>query len=168
MTTLSLNAPVPNGVVAVADDLSPALSRFDRVRSDHTLVVKRLGTDARPRPVRERLRTALAGVPPFEARLDGLGVFERPPAGPGPVLYFAVDSPGLVRVHEALLEAFPPVAGLEGEGYVPHVTVARGGDPGVAADLRERSVPSVAWTVDRLHVYDADYEEVAADIRLPP
>ena len=170
MTTLSLNVPVPSAVAALADDLAPALTPFDRVRDDHTFVLKRLA-DGSPYPhrLREQARTALAGAGPARARVDGLGVFEWPPSGPGPVLYLAVESPGLVAMHETLVDALGAVEGLEGADYTPHVTLARGADlPPAALDrLCDRSVPAVEWTVDRLLVYDAGYDEVAARLSLP-
>ncbi len=169
MTLLSLNAPVPGAVAAAADDLSPVLLPFDRVREDHTFVVKRLGTDGDPYHLRERLRTALRGTPPVRARLDGLDAFRDPPSGPGPVLYLAVESPGIVSIHETLAETFGAIPDLGGEDYTPHVTVARGGDVSreTLDRLRERAVPSVTWTVDSLHVYDASYDTVAAELSLP-
>lgn len=170
MSLLSCNVPLPGGVRAAAEDLVPYLTPLDQVREEHTFVCKRLGRDERPRHVRERLRTALAGAAPFRVRLDGVGVFETPASGPGPVVYLGVESPGLVALHERLCETFAPVDGLEGDAYVPHVTLGRGGTPSPEEldRLREQSPPPVEWTVDRLYVYDASYEQVAAELSLPP
>ncbi len=169
MSLLSLNAPVPSAVAAAVDDLSPVLPPFDRVRDDYTFVVKRLGTDADPYRLREQVRTALQGTPPVQARLDGLDTFPDPPSGPGPVLYLAVESPGIVSIHETLVEPFGAIPDLGGDDYTPHVTVARGGDvsPDTLDRLRDRDVPPVTWTVDRLLVYDASYDTVAAELSLP-
>jgi hypothetical protein len=171
VTLLSLNVPVPSAVAAVADDLAPVLTPFDRVRDDHTFVLKRLTTDSPdPHRLREQARTALADFPPVRARIDGLDVFECPPSGPAPVLYLAVDSPGLVTMHRTLVDTLGAVEGLEGADYTPHVTLARGGDlaPATVDRICERPVSAVEWTVDHLLVYDAGYDEVAARLSLPP
>ncbi len=170
MVTLSLNVPVPARVEAVAEDLLPLLTDFASRRERHTLVCKRLVTDEPPRRVRERLRTTLDGAAPVRARIDGVGAFERPPVGPAPVVFLRVESPGLETLHRRLCEEYPPVEGIEAEAYVPHVTLARGGDvsPADVDALRERPVPAVEWTVDRLHVFDASYDQVAAELSLPP
>ncbi|UPV75595.1 2'-5' RNA ligase family protein [Halorussus limi] len=168
----SLNVPVPGEVERLAEDLRPALLDFDTIRERHTLLCKRLG-DAPPGGVarlREQVRTALAGAPAFEARVTGIDCFEHPPLGEGPVVYLAVESPGLRRVHDRLLDEFSAVEEFEGDDYVPHVTLARGG--GVASEqaarrLAERDVESVTWTVNRLALWDATYEEEVAAFSLP-
>jgi 2'-5' RNA ligase len=169
VSTLSCNVPVPPAVEAVTEDLLGHLTALERRREDHTLVCKRLG-EGDPRRARERLRTALGDAGPVRARIDGVGVFERPPAGPAPVVYLAVDSPGLVALHERLCGTVPPVEGIEGPDYVPHVTLARGGtlSPRERDRLRSLSPTAVEWTVDRLTVYDATYERVVTDLSLPP
>jgi len=158
----SLNAPVPSAVARLASGLAAGLHDAD-VRTRHTLVVKRLGNGDRA-TVAGRVREALAGAPACEARVTGLDAFDDPTAGRAPVVYLAVESPGLVRVHERLCEAFDRVAGLEGEAYVPHVTVARGGD---ARRLLDREVEPVTWTVDRLELWDPAYRETVESVALP-
>lgn len=165
----SLNVPVPGRVARLAADLAPQLAGFERVRHDHTLVVKRLGS---PEPhefsrVQTRVREALAGLPPFEARVSGVDVFEQPAAGPAPVVYLAVESPGIQQAHERLLREFPPAAGVEGEDYVPHVTLARGGDRATARRLAGRDLGPVDWTVEELVFWDADHGGAAGTVRLP-
>lgn len=165
----SLNVPVPGEVARLAEDLRPALLGFETIRERHTLVCKRLGEEppgGLPR-LREQVRMALAGAPAFQARVSGIDYFERPPVGDGPVVYLAVESPGLRRVHDRLLEVFPPVDGLEGDDYVPHVTLARGGDVETARRLADREVEPVTWTVSRLVLWDATYEEDVAAFALP-
>lgn len=166
----SLNVPVPGRVRRVAADLHPRLAGFERVRDDHTLVVKRLG-DPGPgevHAVEQRARRALAGTAPFRAAVDGVGVFEDPPAGPGPVVYLAVESPGLVAVHARLCEAFGAVEGVEGEDYVPHVTLARGGGVEAARALATVDVERVAWTVEALSFWHgARGGGEAGRVRLP-
>jgi 2'-5' RNA ligase len=166
VSALSLNVPVPGGVARLAADLAPQLSVFASVRDQHTLVAKRFESGT-PATVRARLRETVAPVPAFEARTDGLGVFETPPRGAAPVVYLAVESPGLRRLHEALVAAFGAVEGLEGPDYVPHVTLARGGSLAAARRLAETDVPDVTWTVSQLDVWDPDYREVVGRIGLP-
>jgi 2'-5' RNA ligase len=55
---------------------------------------------------------------------------------------------------------------MEGDDYVPHITLARGGSVADAADLVERrSIEPVAWTAGELRIHDSRYREDAA--RLP-
>ena len=166
----SLNVPVPGSVARIASDLRPVLVDADveRFRDRHSLVVKRFeGEESLPR-LRERLRTALREEPAFEARVAGVGTFEDPPRGPGPVVYLAVDSPGLVALHDRLVGRFGGVAGLEGDDYTPHVTLGRGGvfDADTLAALSERVDP-VTWTVSELAVYDSRHREVVSRLPLP-
>ena len=109
----SLNVPVPGRVARVAAELAPALVDFETIRDEHTLVAKRLGDpDPGERPrLEQQVRTALSGtgsfsayqrVPPFEARVTGIEYFERPTADLGPVVYLAVESPGIETVHRRL------------------------------------------------------------------
>jgi 2'-5' RNA ligase len=166
---ISLNAPIPGRVKRLASELEPDLYGFDRVRERHTLLVKRFGERDPSEYARleTRLRRVLRGTPAFEARVGGIDAFERPAFGPGPVVYLAVESPGLIALHERLCEAFEPVEGLEGEAYVPHVTLARGGDLEAAHRLCDRSVDPVTWTVSELTLRDATYGEVASRFSLP-
>jgi 2'-5' RNA ligase len=113
------------------------------------------------------LRRALSGTAPMEARVSEIGVFENPPNGSAPVLYLNVESPGLKALHERMVDAFGAVPNLEGEEYVIHVTLARGGDRKTAERLAGRQVGPYSWTVSELHVYDATYEQPAARIPLP-
>lgn len=165
----SLNVPLPGAVRQRVEAVRPALTDFERVREDPTLVVKRFG---RPTPaaianLESEVRLALAGVPAFEARLDGLGAFERPVSGPAPVAYLAIESPGLVRVHQRLVGAFGAVEGIEGADYVPHVTLARGGGPEALARLADVQVEPVSWTVTELWFWDARHGERAGRVALP-
>jgi 2'-5' RNA ligase len=86
------------------------------------------------------------------------------------VVYLAVESPGLRQVHDRVLDDFSAVEEFQGDDYVPHVTLARGG--GVAAEqtarrLAEREIEPVTWTVERLGLWDAKYEEEVATFSLP-
>lgn len=174
----SLNVPVPGRVARVAAELAPALVDFETIRDEHTLVAKRLGDpDPGERPrLEQQVRTALSGtgsfsayqrVPPFEARVTGIEYFERPTAGPGPVVYLAVESPGIETVHRRLAEVVPPADGVGGDEYVPHVTLARGGDIADARALADREIEPVTWTVEELAFWDGRHGGPAGRIPLP-
>ena len=163
----SLNVPVPGSVGRIASELHPSLARFDRVRERHSLVAKRLGEAESVDRLRERCRQALVGRPTFEARVDGIDVFESPVSGPGPVVYLRVESPGLRLVHETLTAEFDPVEGIEGDDYVPHVTLARGGDPDAVDRLLQREIDPVTWRVTELELWDATYEVSPGTLSLP-
>lgn len=157
----SLNAPVPADVSRLARGL--ATDCFDATPRDrHTLVVKRLG-DGEPRRLAGEVRARIVGTEPFPARITGVETFENPATGRGPVAYLRIDAPAIERLHRRLCERFDPVEGIEADGYVPHVTVARGGDAGRLAgrDL------DYEWTVDALVVWSTEYREPAERIALP-
>ncbi|PSQ29501.1 phosphoesterase [Halobacteriales archaeon SW_10_68_16] len=165
----SLNAPTPGEVSALAPDLARDLPEARaRPRDEQTLVLKRLGRGDRAafHRLSARAREALAGAPAVEARVTGVDCFADAATGPSPVVYLAVESPGLRAVHERLCEAFDPIEGLEGEAYVPHVTVARGGGPEQAAAVC-REIDPVEWTVNELQVYDAERDQRVSRLSLP-
>jgi 2'-5' RNA ligase len=170
----SLNVPVPNEVRRLAADLEPDLTAFDRIRDRNTLLLKRFDGDESRHRLRERTADALAGVGAFEARIDRIEQFETPPTGTAPVVYLAVESPGLQAVHERLVAAFGAVNRLEGEEYTPHVTLARGYDHGFGSfgnpveSLCGRAVGPVEWTVDELGIWSREYGEIVTRISLPP
>lgn len=158
----SLNLPVPGDVRRLANDFHPRLTRFDSVRDDYTLVVKRLDGDAwraDPARIRERVRRVLDRTRPFRVSVTGVDVFIDPAAGTGPVVYLAVESPGLHRLHGRLCREFDPVESIEGEDYIPHVTLARGGRVDDAERLAAEPVDDVEWTASEAMVWDARYRE---------
>lgn len=158
----SCNVPVPPEISRLARGLaSSCLEATPRDR--HTLVVKRLG-DGDPATLARRVRDELGGTPPFEARIDGADAFHDPPVGRGPVAYLRIDSPPIVEIHRRLCGAFDPIDGLEGDEYVPHVTIARGGD---ADRLIGREFDPVTWTVEALSIWSADYDEEVERLSLP-
>ncbi|OSP05091.1 phosphoesterase [Halorubrum ezzemoulense DSM 17463] len=118
--------------------------------------------------LRERLRRPLAPADPFEVAVTGIDVFDAPRSGSRPIVYLTVESDGLVRLHHRLCAAFGTVEGIEGDAYVPHVTLARGGDPepGAVADLVETEFDPVRWRVHALDAWDPEYREVAATVDL--
>lgn len=166
----SLNAPVPPAVARLALDLAQELpGATARARGEHTLLVKRLGagTDVSADRLIAQAREALAGAAPFNAQITGVDCFEEPEAGTGPVVYLTVESPALDSLHRALCDVFEPVAHLEGEGYVPHVTIARGGDLEAARRLCARQIEPNEFLVDELVVWDARRDVAAARYSLP-
>ncbi|MFC6753659.1 2'-5' RNA ligase family protein [Halorubrum tibetense] len=179
----SLNVPLPPAVGRLAADLYPKLSGFDRVRDRHTLVCKRFGVDDiggsapdRLRPpkseavetLRRDLGGLLSGTVPFEVAVTGVDAFETPTSGAGPVVYLVVESDELVRLHRRLCAAYDAIDGIEGDEYVPHVTLARGGDPGRRAlhRLIGTDIEPIRWRVHALDLYDAEFREVAGTVTL--
>ena len=162
----SLNVPVPPAVERLVESLRPSLSAFDSVRETPTLVAKRFDGAVPEAAVESEVRLALSGVEPFDVQVAGLGAFEAPVAGPAPVAYLAIESPGLEALHAELVDRFGAVSGLEGADYVPHVTLARGGPADALAALDGRDVEPVAWTVDELLLWDARRAEPSGRVRL--
>lgn len=173
----SLNVPVPGEARQLTSVLRPTLSAFETVRDRPTLVLKRFGeetieTRGRTTPedqvaaLRERLRPLLARTAPFEVRIDRIDFFERPTTGPGPVVYLAVESGRLEHLHRRLVDEFGAIEGLEGEAYVPHVTLARGGSVEDAERLADRSIEPIEWRVSELALWDARFREPVGRMRL--
>ncbi|ELZ41348.1 hypothetical protein C463_13924 [Halorubrum californiense DSM 19288] len=189
----SLNVPLPPAIDRLAADLHPKLTGFDVVRDRHTLVCKRFGVGdvqrgegtedekggrggdraVPPRQealdyLRDRLQRPLGAAEPFDVAVTGGDVFDAPRSGSRPVVYLAVESDGLDRLHRRLCAAFGAVEGIEGDEYVPHVTLARGGnpEPGAVADLVDAEFDPVRWRVHALDVWDPEYREVAATVDL--
>lgn len=166
----SINVPLPSAVTSQAADLAADLPLAQRRgRGEHTLVAKRLGDGDHAAYARLEAqgREALRGQPAFEAKVSGVEQFETAVTGPSPVVYLAVESPGLVALHKRLCGRFDPVAEMEGDAYVPHVTVARGGDRAAAARLVEQDIEPIRWTVDELSFYDADRSQPVSRVSLP-
>ncbi|WP_324755857.1 2'-5' RNA ligase family protein [Haloarcula sp. GH36] len=166
----SLNVALPSAVTSLAGELARDLpTARARPRGEHTLVAKRLGEGDHAAYARleSRAREALHGHPAFEARITGVEQFETAATGPSPVVYLAVESPSLIALHERLCERFEPVESVERDDYVPHVTVARGGDAAAASRLTERAIDPIEWTVDSLTFYDAERGHSASTVSLP-
>lgn len=162
----SLNVPLPTAVTRLASRLARELPRARaRPRGEHTLVGKRLGSDG------ARLATAveesLGDVAPFELRIGAVECFETAATGTAPVTYLRVESPALQQLHQTLCERFEPVEGIEGDDYVPHVTIARGGDLAAARRLADREIDPIAWTAEQLVVWDSDRNLSVREFALP-
>ncbi|SDC98263.1 2'-5' RNA ligase family protein [Natrinema hispanicum] len=163
----SVNVPVPGRVRQLADRLYPELVGFETVREDHSCLLKRLGEADHVAQLQHRAHRALEGAPAVEAEITGIDYFADPPLGSAPVVYLAVESPGLEAIHADLTEAFDVVEGLEGTDYVPHVTLARGGDIETAKRLADREIEPVRWTVSELEFWDGTYKLPVSRVSLP-
>lgn len=163
----SVNVPVPGRVRELAADLYPVLQEFETVREDHSLLLKRLGEATHVNELQRRAHRALEGAPAVEAQVTGIEFFADPPLGSAPVVYLAVESPGLEALHADLATSFDAVDGLEGPDYVPHVTLARGGDLEAARRLADREVDPITWTVRELEFFDGSYRLPVSRVSLP-
>lgn len=164
----SLNVPVPADVARLATDLARRLPEArDRVRGDHSLVIKRFDGSQSYAHLEARVREFLAGQPSYEARVTRVDSFESAVSGPSPVVYLEVESPQLQRLHNQLVDEFGAVAGFEGENYVPHVTIARGGTMEMASRLAETPIDSIIWTVTQLTFRDGKRGESISRVSLP-
>jgi 2'-5' RNA ligase len=166
---ISLNVPVPGQVKRLAGGLEPDLYTFEHVRRRLTLGIKRFGERTPMEYARlvPAVRQTIAGTPPFEARITGIETFEAPTKGDSPVVYLVVESPLLCELNARLSETFGAIEGIDGEDYVPHVTLARGGTRAERERLRERQIEPVTWDVNELVLWDATHEEVATRFSLP-
>lgn len=168
----SLNVPVPGAVHQLIDSLHPQLVGCGQLRTEHTLVVKRFEANGRDPTaqlsrLQEQLRPVLSETPAVEAQVSEVQTFDQPARGEGPVVYLAVESPGIQQIHQQLVDAFGAVAGLEGDEYVPHITLARGGSPETIAQLQAAEFEPVSWTVSELVIWDSRYGEPARRYGLP-
>lgn len=164
----SLNVPLPGEVAALVARLRPRLGAFESIRTNPTLVVKRFGRidGSDVGSLQSEVRLTLAGMPAFEARVSRVEAFEAPAAGPAPVLYLAVESPGLETVHDRLVGAFGVIDGIEGDDYVPHITLARGGEVDLEAAITGIDFDPISWTVRELWFWDARHDERVAQLAL--
>lgn len=166
----SLNVPVPSRVAVLAGEVARDLpAAHARCRGEHTLCAKRLdgnGTSPTYNRLDARAREALADQPPFEVSITGISYFPEAIKGSAPVVYLAVESPGLRRLHERLTDVFPPVEEIEGDSYTPHVTVARGGSMAAAERVADRQLDPVSWTVSELSLWDAARRQSMSTVSL--
>jgi 2'-5' RNA ligase len=165
----SLNIEVPGQIAKLASELARELPEaYHRPRGEHTLGVKRLVDDqATYSRLEAKARELLLGQPAFEVRLSSIEYFPDAPTGSSPVVYFAVESPELVRLHQHLAETFEPLDHIEGEEYTPHVTIARGGSLDRARRLTERVIDPMTFTVDELVFWDSERGQSVSTVSLP-
>lgn len=166
----SLNVPVPVQVARLASDIARELPEARRRhRGEHTLGVKRLiaDRDASYSHLEASAREVLAGQPPFEVRITSIEYFPEAPVGTSPVVYLAVESPELRRLHGRLATVFEPLDHIEGDGYSPHVTIARGGSFERADAVSARDIEPFTWTVDELVFWDGQRRQPVSTVSLP-
>lgn len=167
----SLNVPVPGRVAALASDIARDLPEARaRSRGEHTLCVKRLDANGETAPYSRheaRTREVLAGQPAFEVRVTGVDYFLEVVTGSSPVVYLAIESPELRRLHERMVGVFPTLDAIEGSEYTPHVTVARGGSIAAAERAADRQIEPVSWTVSELSFWDATHRQSVSTVSLP-
>lgn len=164
-----MNLQVPPEVERLADELHPKLTVFETIRQRHTLVVKRIENGewrTGPGGVRERLRRILDRTKPFSVRVHGIDYFAEPPSGTAPVVYLSVESEGIQQLHRRLCQEFSVVEGYEGEGYTPHITLARGGRVEDAERLVETEFEPIEWTAKRAFTWDKEHREAVDRFRL--
>lgn len=166
----SLNAPVPGAAVTYRHELEELLGRFDSVRDPLTLVIKRFGdrdTSALP-ALKQAVGENLQQWGPIEAAITGIDVFVDPPGGLGPVVYLAVQSPGLKTLHGHLNDQFGTVdPSIEGDHYVPHITLARGGDRIDIEAVTEVEMPREEWSIEELMLWSSRDEAPVKRYSLP-
>lgn len=166
----SLNVPVPTEVARLAGKLARELpAARTRSRGTHTLGVKRLDheQDRSYARLETQVRELLAGQHPFEAQISGIDIFCDPPIGTAPVVYLTVESEELRALHDKLIDTFEPIDQIDGDGYDPHVTIARGGSPERARQMTERSIDPISWEVTELLFWDAERKQAASRLSLP-
>ncbi len=171
----SLNVPVPGAIARLASDLYPQLVAFDSQREQFTLVVKRFddttleagSPDHQLSTLRKQLPTVLAGTPAFEARVAAIDYFAEPTRGTPPVVYLPVEAPGIRTLHEQLIDEYGAIDGLEGDDYVPHITLARGGSTADADRVAQQAIEPISWTVSELLLWDSRYREAVSRYSLP-
>lgn len=105
--------------------------------------------------VPERLGAAAANVPPFTARLQGVGSF--PSAKRGRALWAGFDDTDPIgalatAIEEALVDEFP----AEKRPFHPHLTVARSDPPmKLPAGYSDTELESDEWEVDRVVLFQS-------------
>jgi 2'-5' RNA ligase len=166
----SLNVPVPSRVARLAARIARDCPRArSRGRDEHTLVLKRLG-DANQQTygrLEARVRESLRGQPPFEVRIGSVGYFAEAASGRSPVVYLAVQSRAVESIHDRLVGPFDAATGIEGDEYVPHVTVARGGSLESARRVAAQEIDPISWTVSELVFWDGRHDHPVTTLSLP-
>lgn len=161
----SLNVPLPGAVYRVLQSFKPVLG--DDTRDDPTLVLKRLDTTSMDATVIEkRVRHTLQSTAPFDVDITAVDTFDSPTTGTGTVLYLAIDSPPLHRIHDRLCDIVDPDPAVEGPNYTPHITIGRTTDADRIDTVSARDITPVSWTVTTLEFYDASTDTIHGQIAL--
>ena len=150
----SLNVSMPQNIVRAIREVALGASGWEEICEDPTLVIKRFEKVDVSGHVESEIKLLLESVEPFDIEIGNLERFDVAERGSSPVLYLEVKSPGMKALHEILVDVFGSVKGVEGENYIPHITIARGG--GVRdVDFSGFSGPTI-WTAETLEFWNRD------------
>ncbi len=150
----SLNVSIPQGIVRAIEEMAPVSRGWEEIVEEPTLVIKRFEKEDLDGHIESEIKFLLENVEPFTVEIGNLEMFEVADRGTSPVLYIEVKSIGMKLIHETLVSVFGCVKGVEGENYIPHITIARGS--GVKnIDFSDFSGPTW-WTAKTLEFWDGD------------
>ena len=145
---------MPQNVVRLVGEVTPRLKGWEEVCEEPTLVIKRFERKDLDGHMESEIKFLLENVEPFNVKIGNLKKFDVAVRGSSPVLYLEIKSPGMKALHETLVSAFGCVKGIEGENYIPHITLARGGGK---EDINFSVLPgSTQWTAKMLEFWDRD------------
>ena len=148
----SLNVSIPQNIVRAIEEVALGVRGWEEICEEPTLVIKRFEKRDLDGHVKSEIRFLLESVEPFGIEIENLERFDVAEKGSSPVLYLEVKSPEVKALHETLVDVFGSVEGVEGENYIPHITIARGGSgdytvfSGLSCDT--------GWTVEMLEFWD--------------
>ena len=148
----SLNVSIPQNIVRAIEEITLGVKGWEEICEEPTLVIKRFEKKDLDGHVKSEIRFLLENVEPFGIEIGNLERFDVAERGSSPVLYLEVKSPEVKALHENLVDVFGSVEGIEGENYIPHITIARGG----SGDYIEFSGLScdTGWIVEMLEFWD--------------
>ena len=148
----SLNVSIPQNIIRAIEEVTLGVRGWEEICEEPTLVIKRFEKKDLDGHVKSEIRFLLESVEPFGIEIGNLERFDVAERGSSPVLYLEIKSPGVKALHENLIDIFGSVEGVEGENYIPHITIARGG----SGDYIEFSGLScdTGWTVEMLEFWD--------------
>ncbi|HIJ12598.1 MAG TPA: 2'-5' RNA ligase family protein [Halobacteriales archaeon] len=150
----SLNVSIPQGIVRAIGEITPVLGRGEGIVEEPTLVIKRFEKEDLDGHIESEIKFLLENVEPFIVEIGNLEMFEVADRGTSPVRYIEVKSIGIKVLHETLVSVFGCVKGVEGENYIPHITIARGSGA-KNLDFSDFSGP-IQWTANTLEFWDRD------------
>ena len=137
---------------------SPLVLRPER-RSQWHFTLVFLGAVARLEPVKDAVREAAAGSPPFSLQVGGAGAFPNDRRARVVWLGAEEGAGGLIALNGALGKAFEALGyPREERAYHPHLTVARVKVPGPVLPLLEAigaGPVGPAWTVADVVLYES-------------
>ncbi len=148
----SLNVSIPQNIVRAIGEVTSELGQGGEVNEELTLVIKRFEKRDLDGHLESEIKILLENVEPFVVEIGNLKMFDVADRGTSPVLYLEVKSRGIKLLHETLVSSFGCVEGVEGENYIPHITIARG-DGVRGVDFSDFSC-STRWTAEILEFWD--------------